>query len=266
MSVSMKDLKDYAIGATDGNIGQVKDFLFDDDTWVIRYFVVETGNWLSSRQVLISPISIDLPEWEKKILSTSITRAQVKDSPDIDTRKPVSRQHEVDYLRYYGYPDYWGSTGLWGGGMYPYALVPNYIGSGIGRLGFENAGESHLREERARRSNDDPHLRSCQAVTGYHIHALDGEIGHVSDFLVDEQTWSIRYLVVDTSNWWLGHKVLISPQWIEDVCWLDQSVTIDLTRESIKDAPSYVSTEQLNREREVSLYQHYSRPGYWQGA
>jgi len=263
MLFSMKDLKDYAIGATDGSIGHVKDFLFDDEAWVIRYFVVETGTWLSSRQVLISPIAIDQPNWEKKILSTSITREQVKNSPDIDTHKPVSRQHEISYVRYYGYSDYWSGAGLWGGGMYPYGLVPGYDGNGVGCSGLDDADKAHRRVERARHRDDDPHLRSCKAVTGYYIHAMDGEIGHVSDLLVDERTWSIRYLVVDTSNWWVGHKVLISPEWIEEVHWIDQSVSIDLKQQSVKNAPPYESTEQLNRDREINLYRHYNRPGYW---
>ena len=260
---SMKDLQDYAIGATDGSIGHVKDFLFDDGDWVIRYFVVEAGTWLSSRQVLISPIAIDQPNWEKKILSALITREQVKNSPDIDTHKPVSRQHEISYVRYYGYSDYWSGAGLWGGGMYPYGLVPGYAGNGVGSSGLGDADKAHRRDERARHRDDDPHLRSCKAVIGYHIHATDGEIGHVSDLLVDEQTWSIRYLVVDTSNWWVGHKVLISPQWIEEVRWIDQSVSIDLKQQSVKDAPPYQSTEQLNRKREINLYHHYDRLGYW---
>ena len=268
MLVSMKDLKDYAIGATDGSIGHVKDFLFDDEAWVIRYFVVETGTWLSSRQVLISPIAIKQPDWERKLLSAAITREQVRNSPDIDTHKPVSRQHEISYLRYYGYSDYWDGVGLWGGGMYPYALMPGslmpgYVGNGVGGPGFGDVDKAHRRDERARHRNDDPHLRSCEAVIGYHIHAKDGEIGHVSDLLVDEQTWSIRYLVVDTSNWWVGHKVLISPEWIEEVRWIDQSVTIDLTRQSVKDAPPYTSDEQLNSEQEINLYRHYDRLGYW---
>ncbi len=151
---SMKDLEDYAIGATDGTIGMVKDFLFDDQAWVIRYFVVETGSWLSSRQVLISRISIDKPDWQDKLLCTSITREQVKNSPDVDTHRPVSRQHEINYLRYYGDADYWGSGGLWGGDMYPYALVPGYVGHGLSRAALGDAAMAAARfgsPNRARR-------------------------------------------------------------------------------------------------------------------
>lgn len=260
---SMKDLEDYAIGATDGSVGHVKDFLFDDDAWVIRYFVVDTGTWLSNRKVLISPIAIGHPNWAGKVLPVLITKEQVKKSPDIDTNRPVSRQHETEYLGYYGYPYYWGGAGLWGGGMYPYALYPGYDGFGAGLSSSRNANRAYARAERARHLHDDPHLRSCKAVIGYHIHAKDGEIGHVSGLLVDEQTWAVRYLVVATGNWGLGHEVLISPEWIDDVRWIDEAVSIDLNRQSVKDAPPYDSTEQLNRQMETGLYRHYERPGYW---
>ena len=261
---SMKDLEQYAIGATDGPIGHVKDFYFDDDAWVIRYLVVDTGSWLSSRKVLISPMSIRQPDWIGKLLPVSITQAQVGKSPDIDTDKPVSRQHEIEYLGYYGYPYYWGGEGLWGEGMSPYALLP--LEPVVGRAEQRRDEEATARAEREHQRNDDPHLRSCQAVVGYHIHASDGEIGHVSGLLVDEATWAIRYMVVDTSNWWLGHEVLIAPQWISGLDWSDQSVSVGLTRESVKNAPPYDSTAELNRQREAGLYEHYGRSGYWDGS
>ncbi|OYV01946.1 MAG: photosystem reaction center subunit H [Burkholderiales bacterium PBB5] len=238
---NLNDFKNCPIAATDGEIGQVKDFYVEDDAWVVRYLVVETGTWLTSRKVLISPISVHHPDGLAQTLSVSITQQQVKDSPDFDTDKPVSRQNEEQYLGYYGYPFYWGGGGLWGDGLYPSALMPGYA-PGVGmdradRVTRERQLEAYLRDERARHRNDDPHLRSCNAVTGYHIHATDGEIGHVSGFLVDDETWAIRYLVVDTSNWWVGHKVLIAPPWIEGVHWSDQTVSVSLSRASIQNAP-----------------------------
>ncbi len=261
---SMKDLEEYSIGATDGNIGHVEDFLFDDDAWVIRYFVVETGTWLSNRKVLISPVAIHQPDWADKTLPVSITMEKVKNSPDIDTDKPVSRQHESEYLGYYGYASYWGSTGLWGAGMYPYTLFTGYSGYTTENGGqLVSANRAIKKAERAAHRNDDPHLRSCKEIIGYHIRATDGEIGHVSGLLVDEQTWAIRYLVIETSNWWVGHKVLIAPEWIDDVRWTDRTVTIDLTQKSVKNAPPYESTKQLNRQQETGLYRHHERSGYW---
>ncbi|MBC7705914.1 MAG: PRC-barrel domain-containing protein [Rhodoferax sp.] len=260
---NLKDLESYKISATDGEIGHVKDFYFEDDAWVVRYFVVDAGTWLTSRKVLISPISVHHPNWLERTLPVSITKEQVRSSPDIDTDKPVSRQNEEQLLGYYGYPSYWGGGGMWGEGMYPYAMVPGYEGYGVDHVERERQLEAYLRDERARHRNDDPNLRSCNAVTGYHIQATDGEIGHVSGFLVDDETWAIRYLVIDTSNWWVGHKVLIATPWIKGVHWNDRIVSVDLSLESIKTAPPYDSSSDWGRDEEVKLYRHHSRSGYW---
>ena len=260
---SAKDLNDYKISATDGEVGHVKDLYFDDDAWAIRYFVVDTGTWLSSRKVLISPISVHHPNWSGQTLPVSITKAQVKNSPAFDADKPVSRQNEEQYLGYYGYPYYWGGGGMWGEGLYPYAMVPGYAGYGVDRAERDREMEAYVREDRARHRNDDPHLRSCNAVTGYHIHATDGDIGHVSGFLVDDETWAIRYLIIDTSNWWMGHKVLVAPAWIKGVQWFDEKVSVDLSRDSIKTAPVYDPALDWSRDQERGLYRHYGRSGYW---
>jgi hypothetical protein len=260
---NLNKIENHKVRATDGEIGHVKDFFFDDDTWVVRYLVVDAGTWLASRKVLISPIAIQTPDWAEKTLPVALTQAQIKASPDIDTQKPVSRQHEEQYLGYYSYPYYWDGAGLWGEGMFPYAMAPGYAG-------HNGRGEAHGRElaayqseERQRRHNRDPHLRSSQAVTGYHIHALDGDIGHVAGFLVDDETWAIRYLVVDTTNWWAGHKVLIAPTWITGVHWADETVSVDLSRESIRKAPPYDAETNWGRDQDLRLYRHHGRSAYW---
>lgn len=262
---SLKDLQHYEIGATDGVVGHVRDFYFDDDAWVVRYLVVDAGSWLSSRKVLISPISIQEPNWPDKTLPVSLTREQVRSSPNIDTDKPVSRQNEEQYMGYYGYPYYWGGAGMWGAGLYPYAMVPGYLGLSLDRVEREREMEACLRAERIRHRDDDPHLRSCKAVKGYHLHATDGEIGQVAGYLIDEHTWAIRYVVVDTSRWWVGHEVLIAPEWIAAVQWSDKSVSVDLTRAAVKAAPPYDPGMTWSRPLEMSLFQHYGRTGYWAG-
>ena len=261
---SMTDLQDYAIRATDGTIGHVKDFYFDDEAWVIRYLVVDTGTWLSSRKVLISPIAIGHPDWTGRILPVSITKEQVKNSPDIDTHKPVSRQHEMRYLGYYGYPYYWRGAGLWGEGAYPSKMLTS-LGYGGSDAEYRHVQAEHARAtpEAGRHLNDDPHLRSCQEVIGYHIQATDGDIGHVKDLLVDEETWAIRYMIVDTNNWWLDHRVLIAPQWIQGVSWSDSTVAVNLTRQAVKDAPPYDSEILLERNQEMSIQEQHGRPGFW---
>ena len=260
---STNDLKNYVVGATDGEIGCVKDFFFDDERWVVRYLVVETGDWLSSRKVVISPMAVKPPNWAEKIMPVSISREQVKNSPDIDTERPVSRQHEMLYTGYYGYPYYWSGAGLWGGGLYPDMMLLGYGGYGAPSAIQMQDAEALAQAEAARHESDDSHLRSCDAVKGYHIHASDGDIGHVQGFLVEDGTWAVRYLIVDTSNWWLGHKVLIAPQWIKDVSWSQATVSVELTRQAVKDAPPYDATVLLDRKQELQIYAHHRRPGYW---
>src|ERR1700735_1836952 len=179
---SMKDMEGYTIGAVDGIVGRVRDFYFDDAAWVIRYLVVGAGEGPPQRKVLISPISIGRPNWSEKILPTSLTMDQVKNSPDIDTDKPVSRQQEMGYLGYYGYGNYWGGGGLWGAGLYPDVLQ-----AGLRRNGSppdQAAGPEAAVV--AQHQHDDPHLRSGNAVMRYYVHASDGDIGHVEGFLVEE--------------------------------------------------------------------------------
>ncbi len=265
-----KDLLDLAVVATDvptdGTIGDVKDLYFDDEAWAIRYLVVDTGSWLFSRKVLISPIAAGKPDWPNKLLPVLLTRAQVKASPDIDTDQPVTRQHETAYLDYYSYPYYWGGMGLWGGGGYPYMLMPGDAGyipatTTPAEVNIAQAPAGTHQTESQREHN--PHLRSCKAVVGYSIKAIDGEIGHVQGLLVDEETWAIRYLVVRTGNWWLGHDVLVAPQWIQLVSWEDQTVAVDLTRDALQQAPRYDPAVPISREAEVAIYKHYGRAAYW---
>jgi hypothetical protein len=261
---NMKDLDGCSIRATDGVVGHVDDFYFDDERWVIRYLVVDTGTWLS-RKVLISPMSIGHPDWAEKTLPVLITAEQVKSSPDIDTDKPVSRQHEILHLGYYGYPYYWGGAGLWGRAMYPNLMMTGETGFASTRQELPSeVHKAYVKAERAAHRYDDQHLRSCNAVMSYHIHATDGDIGHVKGLLVDDESWAIRYLIVDTSNWWLGHQMLIAPEWIEDVSWPDSSISVNLTRRAVQDAPPYDPSVTMKRGQEVDIYNHYLRPGYWE--
>ncbi|MDF1762159.1 MAG: PRC-barrel domain-containing protein [Oleibacter sp.] len=262
---SMDDLKHFTLTATDGNVGNIKDFLFDDLTWVIRYLVVETGTWLFSRKVLISSVAIKETNWDDKILTLLISKDQVKNSPNIDTDKPVSRQHEMDYLDFYGYPFYWEGNNLWGGSMTPYAINPQYTGYMPEQKTTFKANHVYENLERLHHQKVDPNLRSCQAVIGYHIHAKDGQIGHITGILVEESNWAIRYFVVKAWHWYGGREVLISPEWITALRWVNDSVSVDLSRQKIKDAPVFDSSKELNRQHEESIYEHYELYGYWRG-
>jgi hypothetical protein len=250
-------LDGFAVGATDGPIGKIKDFYFDDESWVIRYAVVDTGGWLGGRDVLISPYSMGQADWGGQTLPVTVTRDQVRNSPSIDSDKPISRQYEKSYLGYYGYPYYWGTAALWGRQNFPGTLLTHTEADPHGSY------QGYLRAPTSSDTGSDPHLRSCNTVKGYHIHARDGEIGHVQGFLAEDTTWSIRYLIVDTSNWWMGHQILLSPEWIQDVSWLESTVTVDLDRQAIKDAPPYDPYSPVMRESEGTMYDHYKRRGYW---
>jgi sporulation protein YlmC with PRC-barrel domain len=249
MLTNATHLKGLEIRATDGEIGTVDQFYFDDETWAIRYLVVQTGGWLGGRQVLISPFSIVETNWQSKRLDVALTKKQVENSPDIDTHQPVSRQHEAAYNQYYGYPYYWGGPFLWGPALDPAGLtIPTVSTQAIADSKSEST---------------DSHLRSAEAVTGYHVEATDGEIGHVDGFVVDDEAWAIRYVEVATRNWLPGKKVLVSPAWIERVSWTESKVYAGLSREAIKDAPEYVESMPVTREYENRLYVHYGRPPYW---
>ena len=245
-------LKGLVIRATDGEIGTVDQLYFDDETWAIRYLIVETGGWLGGRRVLISPISVVHTDWQAKRLDVALTKKRVENSPDINTDKPVSRQHEAAYLGYYGYPNYWGGTFLWGPGYYPSGLATEVA-----------ASKETQALERIQKESADSHLRSTAAVTGYHIEAMDGEIGHVAGFFMDDETWAIRYIEVATRNWWPGKKVLVSPAWIQKVSWVDSKVYVGLYRDAIQTAPLFVDSVPLTREYEDRLYRHYGQPPYW---
>jgi hypothetical protein len=259
---SLKDMEQYSIGAADGIVGQVKDFYFDDEAWVIRYLVVETDSTQSHRKVLISPITIGQPDWSEKVFPVSLTQTQVRNSPDIDTDKPVSRQHEMGYLGYYGYQNYWGGGGLWGGGLYP-DMLQGGLADGAAIAKNKTQHKAGTTASAVHQKRGDPHLRSGNEVMRYYVHATDGDIGHVQGILVDEKTWAIRYIIVNTSNWWLGHEILIAPQWIEDFYWAESKLNVAMTRQALKDAPIYDSTTALNRDQEISIFHHYGREGYW---
>jgi sporulation protein YlmC with PRC-barrel domain len=260
---SVDDLQGRDIRATDGEIGSIDQFFFDDETWTIRYLVVDTGNWLSGRKVLISPIALGHTDWAAEGLSVSLTKEQIKNSPGIDTDKPVSRQHESEYFNYYGYPYYWHGPALGGAGAYPTAVprtmgYPDRVDVTTGYAGSASAPKAAPQEEEG-----DPHLRSTREVIGYYIEATDGEIGHVEDFIIDDKSWAIRYIVVDTVNWWPGKKVVVAPQWIKRVSWAESTVYVYLARERIKNAPEYDPTAIVNRDYEDRLYDYYGSPKYW---
>jgi uncharacterized protein YrrD len=245
MKRKIKSLMGFTIGATDGIVGEVTEFYFDDKTWTIRYVIVETGNWFNGKKILLSTQALLTPDWKNKIFPVKLTMAQIESSPEIDTDKPVSKQQEIELYSHY----------TWGG---------SYWASGMGMSGMGMSYPVSMKqavhnETDADKPDEDHHLRSTHAVTGYNIKAIDGEIGEVEDFILNDNTWSIDFIEVDTGNWFPGKKVLISPKWIKEIDWETSNVRVILTEEQVKNSPEYSHSLELNEGYENSLFNYYSR-------
>ncbi|MBN2193204.1 MAG: hypothetical protein JW751_10350 [Polyangiaceae bacterium] len=247
----LHDLERYAVSASDGDVGNVADFYFDDERWAIRYLVVETGHLFAGRPVLISPISFRQVDWSTRHFHLALTQKNVRESPSVDVDKPVSRQHEQHYAAFYGYPNYWGNSGLWGTGAYPALLAAERRGE----VFPESAAEA-----------GDGHLRSAREVRGYTLQGSDDVIGHLDGFIVDDETWQVRYMVIATNGTWFGKKVLIAPQWATRVSWTTRAVYVNIPRQAVKSCPEWDPNAAINREYETRLYDYYGRPVQWANA
>jgi hypothetical protein len=220
MLINTKQIYGRKLAALDGLIGHVRDFYFDDKAWVLRYLVADTGSWLPGRLVLLSPHSIAALEQDGKTLYVNLQKKQIEGSPSIEAHKPVSRQYEEDFHAFYGWPAYWQGPQMWGMSNYPIVVPPL-------ELTTEHAKQTTV---------EDIHLRSSKTVTGYHIKTVDGTIGHVSGFLLDNKSWAIRDLVVEAGPWYSGKEILISVNKIDRVSFEDSEVCMKLTKADIQKA------------------------------
>lgn len=251
MLISIDSLKGYKLDASDGPIGSVADFLFDQAHWTVRWMVANSGKWLRKHQVLISPIMMDEPDWSKRLLPVRMTKEEIEGAPDLSSDAPVSREYEISWFDHYGWPYYWGGPDVWGGVAAPgEVFVPRPTMPGSEIEGSPEAGEHAL--------------RSTNEICGYHIQASDGAIGHVDDFIMDDKAWTLRYMVVSTRAWLPGRKVLIAPTWVDSIEWSEQMVVVNMTREAIKDSPPYDPMAPVNRVYEEELHDYYGRPVYWE--
>lgn len=241
---SVKQLYGYSLGALDGEIGHVKGFYFDDKDWVIRYLVADTGSWIIGHKVLISPYALGSIYPGGRILQVRLTRERIEESPSIETQLPVAQQHELAYYRYYNWPLYWGGPGPWG--MSPVPFVPP-----------EFEMEDH-EEPPPHIPLNDPnyHLRSTLEVTGYHAHATDGELGHVEDFIIEDENWEIKSLVVATGHWWSGKDVVVPRKAVSSVNWDASKVFVDLSRETLLQDPEYQHSYTEQDDHGAHLFRH----------
>lgn len=238
---TIQQIRGRMLAASDGHIGKVTDLFFDDASWHVRYFVVETGSHWKQRTVLIAPEAVHPADWTGENFPVDLTTAQVRNSPAVETDQPVSRQQEEELRGYYGWPIYWDG-GLGTGMILPPPVAPTHPGK--------------------RPPPANPNLRSAEATLGYHLEASDGAIGHVAEFLVDERSWQIRYLVIDTRNWLPGRKVVVAPAWIETMDWVHRRLAVNLTKDAIKHSPPYDPDLQWNPAYSAELHDYYHRPAY----
>ncbi|MBD3223780.1 MAG: PRC-barrel domain containing protein [Caldithrix sp.] len=248
MVFSIKNTEGFEILAKDGSIGRVHEYFFDDQKWIIRYLIVDTGLWLEDRRVLLSPKDFEKPNCDEEVFPVNLSKKQIEESPRIEHHMPVSRQKELELIEHYDWHDFWPALGLH---MPETALV----------ISREMTEKRVFEGEEDRKTHDDPHLRSTREVLGYHIHATDGTFGHVADFLVNDDNWKLKYLVIDTVNWvpW-SKKVLISPKWLTDINWADREVKVNLTKQKIKDSPEYHAPDYVTKEFEDRLIEHFKFP------
>ncbi len=227
-----------SLAALDGEIGRIKDALFDDQQWGVRYLVVSTGDWLSGRDVLISPRSLEAPVAGQTHLNVQLTREQVENSPDVDFEKPIPRRIEQDFYSYYGWTPYWVG--------FPLELFPSAIVGADPREEIypDSRPESSMPPaEQILPREEMSHLRSAREIEGYHLHATDGDIGHLVDYLIDGDAWQISSIIADTKNWWAGKKVILPVSAFERIDWYNRLARTRLTRAEIKNSPEFLSVE-----------------------
>jgi hypothetical protein len=254
MLLVAKALQGFEIAALDRSIGVVSDFLFDDKTWKFRWMVVDTGGWWDDHKVLLQPSVVTRIDYAKRVVFVSLLSEKIRTSPDLMQDPPVSRQMEARIFDHYGWNPGWGGD--------RYYLDSELLLPAGGDFLMDPVLERELAGFGDGSDEGDPHLRSAKIVTGSHIHAKDGEIGHIENFLVDDDSWGVRYLIVDTSNWWFGRHVLISPLAVRAIDWPANKVDLDVTKAQVQSSPVWDPLTAVDRLYEQQLHRHYGWRGY----
>ncbi len=236
---SANAIRGEIISATDGEIGKVDDLLFDVESWNLRYFVVNTGTWLPGRKVLISPAACSRPDWLR--LPVKLTREEVRHSPDISSVEDITRSQEADLVKHFGWPVYWAGSANIGATQLP-----------------EEPPEPEPSERKKRR-----YLQSERGMKQFRVEAVDGEIGRVEDMILDDETWMMRYFVVNTAGLLRGKKVLAAVGWTDRLDSDGNVLSVSINREQFSHSPEYDPLAPVNRQYEERLYDFYGRPRYW---
>ena len=235
---SFTGFKGFRMGATDGEIGIIKEIYFDDLTWTVRYLIVKAGNFLQGKLTLISTQALLAPDWENELFPTNLTMDQIKNGPDIDTDKPVYRQQETKLYDHFPWDIYWG----------------------IGLIPLEDSVEMALSEKiNQGNTESDPHLRSSDKITGYVLRVADGELGQVDDFIIDTDSWKITFVVVKTGTWFSDKKILLPIAWISEIDWLASSITVEATVEDVQQCAEFDPYAPVNEVYEKVLRDYSGR-------
>ena len=237
----VRELTELTILGIDGEIGSVQEVYFDDRNWAIRYLVVKAGGWLVSREVLLAPAAVAEINDAHRTMKVALTKDQIRRAPPIEAAKPLSRDYEEAYFRHFQWAPYWEPGPSEWASSVPYPEMPP--------LPIDTTLPADAPKN--------PHLRSSREITGYDIQAMNGAIGHVEDLVVDDETWTVRYIEVDTRNWLPGKNVLLQMMRIDHISWVDRSVVVMLSRQAIESAPAYDPSKLITPSYEVQLFKHY---------
>lgn len=239
---SLNEIMRFQLLGIDKKIGRCKDFLFDDKLWVIRYIVADSKEWLSKdRKVLISTISLREPYWEQYQFPLDLTRSKIENSPLLGEHQKISHQYETELFEYYGYAYYWMNEGLWRTSPSPMPLV-----------------ETQLSKDNSKIKSEDWHLRSTDEVKKFKIYTTDQQVAHIDDFILNDDNWTISYIVIDTRLWVPGgRKVLISHKCIDAVNWADCSITVNVNAQKIIENPLFDLERFIDPDYESQLRKYY---------
>lgn len=237
------DVRGRPVEAADGDIGEIRGFFFDDRSWVVRYIIIEAGSWLNRREVVISPTAFKNPLWHAKTFPVALRKHQIESSPEIDPAKPITRPEELQIVQHYGWPAYWESDSL-------YKRLVTVAGAALGTAVAEKHSAVHA-------------LRSTEQLFGTLLKATDGDVGKIADLVIDDVSWEIHYIVVDTGTWLAGKKVLIAPEWIEHADWEPPRLSVGMSQKVIRESPAYDPAYPITRIYESRLYDYYEVPKYW---
>lgn len=259
MLATTHELRGFKVFSEDEEIGEVEDYYFDRKYWVNRYLVVDTGNWLVERDILISPEAVEEIDYGEQLIKLNISAEEIENSPPVEKEDKLMRTHERDLADYFNWTNYWRAaeptnTGISG-------LVPNNL---IRKITIEENIKDREKENKKIPAEEETNLRSVNELINFKIHASDGFIGHVDKFIIDDNNWLIRYLLVDTKDLLPGKKVVLAPEWINNIDWVGEEVEFKLTVEEIENAPEYDAEMPISELYETKLYEHYDKEKYWE--